>query len=65
VLEVTIVPPGVEVSIPVGVEAIEATWIGVRVHLFVGLVEEVVQLVAAVVVAASFTWAWLFALVSL
>ena len=59
--EVSIVPPCVEVSIPVGVEAIEVSVL-VGVHLFEGLVEEVVQLVAAVVVAASFTGAWLFAL---
>jgi hypothetical protein len=50
----------VEVSEPVSIEGIEAG-VALDVHLFVGLVEEVVQLVAASVVAASFAWALLVA----
>jgi len=63
VFEVTTVPPAVEISVPFSIEFIEIS-IGIGVHLFEGLMEEVVQLVAAVIVAASFTWAWLFALFS-
>ena len=55
--EVTVVPPGVEVRIPVSVEGIEVV-ILVNIHLFEGFVEEVVKFVTTVVVATSFTWAW-------
>lgn len=58
ITEVTIVPPFVEVSVPVSIEGSEVITILSSVHLFEGLVEEVVQFVAAVVVTTSFTWAW-------
>lgn len=54
--EITSVPPLVEVSVPLSIEGVEGSVLA-RVHFFEGLVEEVVQFVAAVVVAASFTWA--------
>lgn len=60
VVEFTTVPPLVEVSEPVLVEVSEG-FIAFNVHLFEGLVEEVVQLIAAVVLAAAFAWAWLLA----
>jgi len=47
------VPPCVEVIIPVNIEVFEAV-ILVRVHFFESLVEEVVQLITAVVVTAWF-----------
>jgi len=55
--EVSVVPPGVEISIPVSVEAIEVGVL-VNIHLFESFVEEVVKFVTAVVIAAAFTWAW-------
>lgn len=51
------VPPGIEVFEPLFIEVVIASVV-VKVHLFKGLVEEVVQLIAAVVVTATFTWAW-------
>lgn len=54
--KVSIVPPLIEISVPFSIESFECGVL-VRVHLFEGFVEEVVQLVTAVVVAASVTWA--------
>jgi hypothetical protein len=47
----------IEVIEPGGIEIIKAV-VRAGVHLFECLVEEVVQFIAATVVAATFTWAW-------
>ena len=60
-LDITSVPPVVEVIVPVLVEGVKAGVLFV-VHLFVGFVQEVVQFITAVVVAASWAWARFFTL---
>ena len=63
-LDFTVVPPSVEVSVPCVVEGFEVGEV-VVIHLFEGLVEEVVKFITAVVVAASLAWAIFFTDVSI